>query len=74
MQIHDSVMVLFGISLSDEQPDLPKFYWTPKLHENPYKQCYIAGSAKRSTKHLLQNLTRILTTKKEGLTTVKEGL
>ena len=45
----------------------PKLYWIPKLHKNPYKQRYIAGSAKCSTKPLSQILTRILTAVKEGL-------
>ena len=56
--------VTFGISLSEEDIDLPKLYWIPKLHK---KQRYIAGSAKCSTKPLSQILTRILTAVKEGL-------
>ena len=59
--------VTFGISLPEEDIDLPKLYWIPKLHKNPYKQRYIAGSAKCSTKPLSQILTRILTAVKEGL-------
>ena len=39
-----SVMVSFGISLSDEDLELPKLCWIPKLHKNPYKR-YITGSA-----------------------------
>ena len=42
-------------------------YWITKLHKNPYKQRYIAGSAKCSTKPLSQILNRILTAVKEGL-------
>ena len=38
-----------------------------KLHKNPYKQRYIAGPAKCSTKPLSQILTRILAAVKEGL-------
>ena len=45
----------------------PKFYWIPKLHKAPYRQRYIAGSAKRSTGSLSQILTRFLTAVKEGL-------
>ena len=60
-------MLAFGISLPEEDIDLPKLYWIPKLHKNPYKQRYIAGSAKCSTKPLSQILTRILTAVKEGL-------
>ena len=60
-------MLTFGISLLEEDIDLPKLYWVPKLHKNPYKQKYIAGSAKCSTKPLSQILTQILTAVKEGL-------
>ena len=67
LQIHHSVMLIFGISLPEEDIDLPKLYWIPKLHKNPYKQGYIAGSAKCSIKPLSQILTRILTAFKEGL-------
>ena len=67
LQNHHSVMMTFGISLAEEDIDLPKLYWIPKLHKNPYKQRYIAGSAKCSTKPLSQILTRILTTVKDGL-------
>ena len=50
LQNHRAVMLTFGISLPEEDIDLPKLYWIPKLHKNPYKQRYIAGSAKCSTK------------------------
>ena len=43
LQNHHSVMLTFGISLPEEDIDLPKLYWIPKLHKNPYKQRYIAG-------------------------------
>ena len=45
LQNHHSVMLTFGISLQEEVIDLPKLYWIPKLHKNPYKQRYIADSA-----------------------------
>ena len=45
----------------------PKLYRIPKLHKNPYKQRYIAGSAKCSTKPISQILTRILIAVKEDL-------
>ena len=54
------VTLTFGIALPEEDIDLPKLYWIPKLHKNPYKQRYFAGSAKCSTKPLSQILTRIL--------------
>ena len=67
LQNHPLVMLTFRISLPEEEIDLPKLYWIPKLHKNPYKQRYIAGSAKCLTEPLSQILTRILTTVKEGL-------
>ena len=67
LQNHRSVMLTFGISLQDDDIDIPKLYWIPKLHKYPYKQRYIAGSAKCSTKSLSLILTRILTAVKEGL-------
>ena len=67
LQNHHSVILTFGISLPEKDIDLSKVYWIPKLHKNLYKQRYIAGSAKCSTKPLSQILTRILTAVKEGL-------
>ena len=69
LQNHHSVMLTFGISFPEEDTDLPKLYWIPKLHKNPYKQRYIADSAKCSTKPLSQILTWILIAVKEGFQT-----
>ena len=66
LQNHHSVMLTFGISLPEEDIYLPKLYWISKLHKNPYKQRYIAGLDKFSTKPLSQILTQILTAVKEG--------
>jgi hypothetical protein len=49
---HMSVISSFGITINEEDYDLPSLYWIPKLHKNPYKQRYIAGSTKCSTKPL----------------------
>ena len=67
LQNHHSVILTFGISLREEDSELPKLYQILKLHKNPYKQRYIADSAKCSTNPLSQILTRILTAVKEGL-------
>jgi hypothetical protein len=64
---HRSVLCSFGISTKDEELDLPSLYWIPKLHKCPFKQHYIAGSAKCTTKHLSKLLTCILWTVKSGL-------
>ena len=64
---HRSVLTSFGVNTQDENVDLPSLYWIPKLHKDPYKQRYIAGSTKCSTKPLSKLLTSILTTVKDGL-------
>jgi len=55
-----STLRSFGISTIDEELDLPSLYWIPKLHKFPFKQRYIVGSTKCSTKPLSKLLTCIL--------------
>ena len=64
---HRSVLSSFGVNTKDDDIDLPSLYWIPKLHKDPYKQRFIAGSSSCSTKPLSKLLTSILTTVKEGL-------
>jgi hypothetical protein len=64
---HRSVLCSFGISTKDEELDLPSLYWIPKLHKCLFKQSYIAGCAKCSTKPLSKLLTCILSAVKTGL-------
>ena len=64
---HRSVLSSFNIDTVGKDPDLPLLYWIPKLHRDPYKQRFIAGSSSCSTKPLSKLLTSILTTIKEGL-------
>ena len=64
---HRSVLSSFGIDTLDDDADLPSVYWIPKLHKDPYKHRFIAGSTKCSTKPLSKLLTTILTTVKDGL-------
>ena len=45
---------------SDKQENLPKIYWTPKLHKNPIKSRFIAGSRTCTTKKLSGVLTKCL--------------
>ena len=66
---HKSVLLSFGINIKKEDESLPSLYWIPKLHKNPYKERYIAGSSKCSTKPLSKILTSVLTTVKDGLQT-----
>ena len=63
---HRSVLTSFGVNTQDENVDLPSLNWIPKLHKDPYKQRFIASSAKYSTKPLSKLLTSILTTVKDG--------
>jgi len=62
-----SVLCSFGISTKDEELDLPSLYCIPKLHKCPYKQCYIAGSAKCSTKPFSKLLIYIISAVKTDL-------
>ena len=57
---HRYVVSSFGISTKDEELDMSSLYWIPKLHKCPFKQCYISGSVKCSTKPLTKILTYIL--------------
>ena len=56
-----------GIETSDDELDLPYIYWIPKMHKNPCKHRFIAGSSKCSTKPLSILLTKLLTHIKQGL-------
>ena len=64
---HRSVIESFNINFIEKECDLPLLYWIPKLHKNPYKERYIAGSSICSTKQLSKNLTIILSKIKDGL-------
>ena len=70
---HRSVICSFGISTKDEELDILLLYWIPKLHKCPFKQRYIAGSVKCSTKSLSQLLTRSLSTIKTRLLGYSKG-
>jgi hypothetical protein len=70
LQNHRSVLDTFNISVNGmDKHELPYLYWIPKVHKNPYRQRYIAGSSKCSTKPLSLLLTKILTAVKEKLQT-----
>ena len=64
---HQSVLTSFGIDPNDDELGLTYIYWIPKMHKNPYKHRFIAGSAKWSTKPLSIFLTKLLTHIKQGL-------
>ena len=67
LENHKSVLTSFGIHTSDAELELPYIYWIPKMHKNPYKHRFIAGSSRCSTKPLSILLTKILTHIKQGL-------
>jgi len=54
-----------GIHIPDTCHDLPKLYWTPKMHKTPYKARFIAGSRTCTTKTLSSMLTKCFQTIKE---------
>ena len=56
-----------GLEMPEEDKNLPYLYWTPKLHKIPFKDRFISGSSKCTTKDLSRLLTKVLTTVKEGL-------
>jgi hypothetical protein len=58
LQNHRSILDKFTISINGmDKYELPCLCWIPKLHKNPYKQRYIAGSSKFSSKPLSLFLT-----------------
>ena len=63
----NSVISSFGISVDKKNDDVPSLYWIPKLHKTPYKQRFIAGSSKCTTKPLSVLLTSILTAIKSSI-------
>ena len=67
LKSHSDFVNSMGLKLSEEDQDLPYLYWTPRLHKAPFKQCFVTGSSKSTTKELSCLLTKILTTIKHGL-------
>ncbi|KAK3093830.1 hypothetical protein FSP39_020721 [Pinctada imbricata] len=64
---HKSALASFGFDTTNLDLDLPYLYCIPKMHKNPYKQRFIAGSSKCSTKSVSILLTKILSEIKSGL-------
>jgi hypothetical protein len=67
LQNHLPVLNTFDIHINQDRFGLPYLYWIPGLHKNPFRQRYIAGSSKCSTKPLSLLLTKLLTAIKESL-------
>ena len=53
--------------ITNNELDLPCIDWIPKMHRNPYKQRFIEGSSKCSTKPLSILLAKLLTLTKQCL-------
>ena len=53
-----SVITSFETDPNEDELDLPYIYWIPKMHKNPYKHRFIAGSARCSNKPLSILLTK----------------
>ncbi|KAK3097801.1 hypothetical protein FSP39_013307 [Pinctada imbricata] len=64
---HKSSLASFGFDTNNLDLDLPYLYCIPKMHKNPYKQRFIAGSSKCSTKSVSILLTKVLSEIKSGL-------
>ena len=64
---HKSALASFGFDTKNLDLDLPYLYCIPKMHKNPYKQRFIAGSSKCSTKSVSILLTKVLSEIKSGL-------
>jgi hypothetical protein len=64
---HKSFTSSMNIPINEEYDDLPTLYWIPKLHKNPYREMYIAGSYTCSTEELFITTTNLLSAVKEGL-------
>ena len=55
---HIKYFAVHNIPLPSTCQDLPRLYWIPKIHKNPYKARYIAGSRTCTTKPLSGLLTK----------------
>ncbi|KAK3091612.1 hypothetical protein FSP39_021192 [Pinctada imbricata] len=64
---HKSALASFGFDTNNLDLDLPYLNCIPKMHKNPYKQRFIAGSSKCSTKSVSILLTKVLSEIKSGL-------
>ena len=60
IQKHLAYMHSTMVKVAEDIKGLPDFYWTPKLHKNPYGHCFIAASASCTTKPLSKLLTHCL--------------
>ena len=60
VKTHLDFLNKLNIKPTEKQEHLPKIYWIPKLHKDPYKARFIAGSRVCSTKKVSGLLTRCL--------------
>ena len=67
LKSHCKFIESVGLEMSEEDKNLPYLYWTPNLHKIPFKDRFISGSSKCTTKDLSCLLTKVLTTIKDGL-------
>ena len=67
LKSHCKFIESVGLEMFEEDKNLPYLYWTPKLHNVPFKHRFIAGSSKCTTKDLSCLLTMVNTTVKDGL-------
>ena len=55
----------FGVKAKENQDKVPTLYWLPKLHKNPYKAGFVAGSGSCAAAELSKLLTSCLTAVKK---------
>ena len=67
LKSHCKFIESVGLQMFEEDKNLLYLYWTPKLHKVSFKQRFIAGSSKCTTKDLPCLLAKVLTTVKDGL-------
>ena len=54
-----------NIRVSEDKLCLPRIFWIPKLHKNPYKSRFIAGASKCTTKQISVVVNKALKDLKE---------
>ena len=58
----------FNITVTKKNLCIPRIFWNPKLHKNPYKARYIAGASNCTTKQLSILVNKALKVLKEYFT------
>ncbi len=57
---HTNILADYGFKLGVDDQQIPFLYWTVKLHKNPYKSRFIAGSVHSTLKQPSKELALVL--------------